>query len=54
MNHSYVLCLAEWKGLKFYSPHLGGNTVGLQRDHSVRVIKLQIMFDWSLEWDCSG
>ena len=36
------------------STHLGGNTVGLQGDHSVHVIKLQIMFDWNLEWDCSG
>ena len=37
----------------FDSAHLDGNTVGLQGDHSVVVIKLQVMFDWSLEWDCS-
>ena len=28
--------------------------MGLQGDHSVHVIKLQVMFDWSLEWDCTG
>ena len=60
VNHSYVLCLAltKLKGLSFIahcdSTHLGGNTVGLHGDHSVHVIKLQVMFDWSLEWDCSG
>ena len=51
---SYVLYLAwpNWKGLKFYSPcgstHLGGNSGGLQGDHRVNVIKLQVMFEWSL------
>ena len=29
--------------------HLGGNLVGLQGGHSVNVIKLQVMFEWSLE-----
>ena len=28
--------------------------MGLQGNNSVHVIKLQVMFDWSLEWDCSG
>ena len=36
------------------STHLGGTSVGLQEGHSVHVIKLQVMFDWSLEWDCRG
>ena len=36
------------------STHLGRNTLGLQGDHSVHVLKLQVMFNWSLEWDCSG
>ena len=51
---SYVLYLAwpEWKGLQFYSPLW--NTGGLQGDHRVNIIKLQVMLEWSLEWDCSG
>ena len=32
----------------------GGNTGGLQGDHRVNIIKLQVMFEWSLEWDCRG
>ena len=36
------------------STHLGGNSVGLQLDHSAHAIKLQVIFEWSLEWDCGG
>ena len=29
-------------------------TQGFQGDHGVNIIKLQVMFEWSLEWDCRG
>ena len=53
---SYVLYLAwpEWKGLKFYSSlwfhPFGWKHWGMQGDHRVNIIKLQVMF----EWDCRG
>ena len=28
--------------------------LGLQGDHRVNIIKLQVMFEWNLEWDCRG
>ena len=36
------------------STHLSGNTGGLQGDHRVKIIILQVMFEWTLEWDCKG
>ena len=55
---SYVLYLAwpEWKGLKFYSPlwfhPFGWKHRGIAGDHRVNIIKLQVMFEWSLKWNC--
>ena len=28
--------------------------MGIAGDHRVNIIKLQVIFEWSLEWDCRG
>ena len=63
VNHSYIcmyftLLDLSGKDQSFIahcdSTHLGGNSVRLQGDHSNHVIKLQVMFEGSLEWNGSG
>ena len=36
------------------SPHPFGWKHRGKGDHRVNIIKLQVMFEWSLEWDCRG
>ena len=52
---SCVLYLAwpEWKRFKILQPPVIPPIWGLQGDHRMNIIKLQIMFEWSLEWDGS-
>ena len=54
----FTLLDLSGKGYNFIAPcdstHLGGNTGGFQGGHRVNIIKLQVMFGWSLEWDCKG
>ena len=50
---SFVLLELSGKYLSFIA-HCDFTHLELQGDHSVHVIKLQVMSGWSLEWDCSG